>query len=734
MPEGQVRYVKNNFSAGELSPLMDARLDVDKYSQGVSTAENVVLLPQGGFTFAWGTEFVAEVKFSNRKTRAERFRFSTEQAYALEVGHGYFRFYRNQGQIGGVITNVGNDGSGGISVLSPGHTLSNGDTIYVSGVNGTTEANGFWTVTNATTDVFGLSGSTYLNGYLGGGKWVAEIASPYDEADLFDLQFIQSADVVYIVHESYATRKLSRMSHTTWKLESISWTGGPFRPKDPAVTTTITPSVTTGSGTLTASAALFTSGHVNALWEITHGSTTGYVRITGFTSSTSVNMTVVKTLGATTAATVWREGMWSVERGFPRAACINEERLVLGGSPDDPSTFVGSVTGNYEDMTVGTNDDDAYQYTIGASEVCTILWMASGDPMLLGTPSGVFKAFGGNATKSAITPSSIAVRLQTSVGAAPILPVTVENDLFYLQNSRKKLRRLQYSLEADKFVAEDVTVLASHILSQRGGQMAYQAEPYDLLWIVRGDGQLVLLTTMEQQKIRGFTRRKPVALGSVQYESVTCIPEPDEEFDQPWTIVKRTINGQTKRYMEYVTVTDPLDPDRYSYLESALTYEGAATSSVSGLDHLPSTGTVIVADGKYLGQAAVTNGTVTLPTGITASKIRVGYPLVGWVTTNKPEVQLPDGPSTSRKRKLAEVKLRFVNTIGAAVVSGVSVGEELPFLEADGSMDVAPPLFTGEKPFDGTSYEDDGVLTILQIYPLPMTITNLSGSLMVGET
>lgn len=731
MSEGQVQYVKNNFSAGETSPLFTARLDLEKYNQSLGTAENIILLPQGGFTSTWGTQFVAEVKDSLRVTRLEDFRFSTEQAYMLEFGHGYIRFFRNQGQIGGVITNA--DDSGGlVRITAANHGLATSDTVYISGVQGATEANGFWSVTVVDANRFTLDGSVYTTEYAGGGTWVVEIASPYLEGDLFDLQFTQSADVLYITHESYAPRQLIRASHTRWVLQVIPFIGGPFRPKDPSVTTTISPSATTGNITLTASASLFQSLHVGAFWELTHGSTTGYVTITGFNSATSVNATVKKTLGGTTATAVWREGMWSAVRGYPRAVMIDDERLVLGGSPDDPATFVGSVVGKFDDLTVGVNDDDAYQYTIGANEVCSILWLAPGDPALIGTPSGVFKVFG-SGTNAAITPTSVTVRLQTSVPAAPISPVTIESELFYLQSSLKKLRRLQYDFETDKLIAEDTTVLSSHILSPGCIQMAYQAEPYDLLWIVRNDGQLVTMTTLEQQKIRGFARRRPAGIEGTAFESIAGIPSPDGTFDQPWVIVKRRVNGVWKKYIEFMTITDPLNPDAHAYLESALTYNGAPTTSVTGLSHLESESVGIIGDNKrYVGDF-VLSGTVELQ-GSAASRVTVGIPFTPLVTTNSPEVNLADGPSFGRRKKLSNVKIWFVKTTGGSVSSPATLqGEELAFVNVGDSADIAPPLFTGAKTFSQTSWEDDGRLTFIQPYSLPFTVLAMSGKLTVGD-
>ena len=150
-----------NFTAGELSPRLDGRNDLAKYSAGCATVENMVIYPHGAAARRPGTQFVASVKTPAAKTRLIPFEFSTEQTYILEFGNQYIRFYRNNGQIES-------------------------------------------------------SGSAY------------EISTPYLTAELFDIKFAQSADVMYITHPNHQTRKLSRTGHTSWTLAAVEFTNGPF--------------------------------------------------------------------------------------------------------------------------------------------------------------------------------------------------------------------------------------------------------------------------------------------------------------------------------------------------------------------------------------------------------------------------------------------------------------------------------------------------------------------------
>ena len=227
-----------NFTAGELSPRLDGRTDVGKYFNGCKTLENMVVHPHGAATRRPGTKFVHEVKDSSAKTRLIPFEFSTTQTYIMEFGNQYIRFYKDQGIItesDKTITAITKANPGVVSISS--HGFSNGDHVIISSVGGMTEVNGkTFKVANKTTNTFELqnvdganvntsSFTTYTSG--GVANRIYEIASPYPTADLFEIKFAQSADIMYIVHPSHAIRKLSRTGHTSWTLSAVSITGSP---------------------------------------------------------------------------------------------------------------------------------------------------------------------------------------------------------------------------------------------------------------------------------------------------------------------------------------------------------------------------------------------------------------------------------------------------------------------------------------------------------------------------
>ena len=227
------------FTAGEISPRLEGRVSIDKYREGLSDLTNMVVMPHGGVTRRPGTEFLGEVKDSSVKTRLIPFQFKTSDTYILEFGDQVMRVYRNGLQVltgsANTITGVTQANPG--VVTSAAHGYSNGDEVYISGVGGMTELNGRnYLVANATTNTFTLQDlfgndidTTGFTAYTSGGSvdTIYEISTPYVEADLFDLNYAQSADTMYIVHPSYEIRTLSRTGSASWTLATASITGTP---------------------------------------------------------------------------------------------------------------------------------------------------------------------------------------------------------------------------------------------------------------------------------------------------------------------------------------------------------------------------------------------------------------------------------------------------------------------------------------------------------------------------
>jgi len=644
--------IQTNLTAGELSPLLALRVDFGKYANGVAAQENYLNLPQGGVTRRDGTAFVAEVKDSTKATRLIPFEFSTTQAYILEVGDQYMRFYRDNGRI----------------ESPPGTPV--------------------------------------------------EIATTYLEAELFDLHFAQSADTLYITHPLHAPAKLTRTSHTAWTLTDITFLDGPYfdenltTPNSAKSTITLTPSAATGSGiTITASSAIFVSTDVGRFIRMSQGGVWGYVVVTAYTDSTHVTADVLLTLTSTAAKTIWRLGAWGETTGYPSTCTFFEDRLMFANSTTQPQAVWGSVTGDYEDMTPGANDADAVVYVIASNQVNAIAWLASSIGLVIGTVGGEFVMFGGN--DSPLTPTNVTVRRQSTYGSALIRPVQAGSSTLFVQRAGLKVRDINFSGDSGAYKATDVTLLSEHITSPGLVELAYQQEPNSTMYAVRSDGVLLSLTFKPEQEVIAWARQITDGL----FESVATIPT--ATANQTWVIVNRTIESVAVRYVEY------LDPALY--MDSALTYSGVATGTVTGLDHLEGETVTIQGDAATYPSAVVASGSVTLD-GPDAEEIQVGLPFTPLVTSLRPEVKMSNGgTSQGRPKRWAEIFVRVVNTRGLDIE-----GDEVPWRHGDDLMDTAPPLYTGDKRVSNSGWDTDGTFTLTQPRPQPSTILGWFGTLDVG--
>ncbi len=265
----RVSSIVTNFRAGELSPRLEGRIDLQKYNEAAQTLQNMLVFPQGGTTRRPGTKFAGRSK-DGGKVRLINFEFSDEQAYVLEFGVNYIRFFKDEGILTEAVKNItGITKANPAVVTSNSHGFSNGDRVFISGVVGMTQVNNLeFTVAGATTNTFQLSGvnsSAYTTYSSGGtvGK-IVEVTTTYSITDIFEINHAQSADVLYLAHKDHEPAKLTRTTATSFTLSDIAFVDGPYLDEN-LTDTTLYASADTGTITITASASLFTSADVGRL-------------------------------------------------------------------------------------------------------------------------------------------------------------------------------------------------------------------------------------------------------------------------------------------------------------------------------------------------------------------------------------------------------------------------------------------------------------------------------------
>ena len=739
-----------SFNAGELSPRLSSRPNIEKYGSGCRTLQNFLLMPYGGVNRRPGFVYMGAAKNANKKARLIGFNFSVTTNFVLEFGDGYVRFWSN-----------------GQQVLS--------------------------------------GGSPY------------EIASPYAEAHLFECQYVQINDVMYIAHPSYPVYKLSRFADTNWTLAEVAWDYPALRSRNTG-TTTITPSGTSGAITLTASSAIFAAASVGGYYEVAHRRQTtaslqqtltasgtsasmrvigkwdfrtagtwagtveiqrsydnatwetisaytaasdrnittngnesaeaylrikhtwasssgtpfayidasdtsvcGVVKITGYTSPTVVAATVVKPLESTAATTLWAEGAWSARRGYPRTVALHEQRLWFGGNAAEAQKIWGSAIDDFENFRVLSYDDAALAFSIASTETNAINWMVSQTGSLcVGTAGYEYIVTSGG--DGSITPSAVNVKTQTHYGSKYAPAIVCNEVALFVQRQGRKIREFVYQFDKDGYVSPDLTLLADHITEGGITQIAFQQQPDAVLWCVTGAGILAAMTYERSQNVVGWHRHNTDG----EFESVAAIYG-DNGADELWAIVKRTVNAQPVRYVERMDpdFRDALESEDklgWLYLDCAKKRTGSPTTSITGLSHLEGKTVAILGDGAVIPSQTVTGGAITLPTA--AATVVVGLPYTSLLQPMPLDPgNLQDGTAQGRKMRVDRLILRLYRSLGGEVEVQDGTWDNLYFRDIEGPMDQSPAVFTGDKQITvARSYETQGTVTIRQTAPLPLSI------------
>ena len=743
-----------NFTGGELSPRLDGRNDLNKYSSGCKTLENMIIYPHGSAARRSGSRFIAEVKSSAAKTRLIPFEFSTTQTYMMEFGNQYIRFYKDNGQIlEGDKTISGATQANPVVITATSHGYSNGDEISITNVAGMTELNNKrYLVANKTTNTFEITNvdGTNINGtsftaYTSGGvaNRVYEISTPYLTAELFDIKYAQSADVMYITHPNHEVEKLSRTGHTSWTLSDVDFTKGPMQDANTTDTTLNPGQSAVGTGiSLVASAVTginsgsgFLSTDVGR-FVFLHG---GYAKITGVTDTTNATITIITALSSASATADWRLGSFSDTTGHPSSVTFFEQRLVFAGTSNEPQTLFFSRSGDYENMDANIGgtiaDDDAIIYTIASNQVNAIRFMTATRTLIVGTAGGEFTVSGGG-TDVAITPTNILIKKQSNHGAANVDAISAGNATLFLQRAKRKIRELAYNFDVDGYLAPDMTILAEHITEGGITQMAYQQEPNQIVWMTRSDGQLIGLTYQREQQVTAWHRQifgGSFGSGNAVCESVAVIPTDDTEY-QVYVIVKRTINSITRRYVEYLNNFDFTETDNttFNFLDSQLDYSGSATTTITGLEHLEGQTVSILADGSTHPDKTVSSGAITLDRSST--KVKVGLSYTSLLQTMRLDAGAANGTSQGKTKRIYDISLRLFESVGVEVGPDLNNMERIPFRSSADDMDTAIPVFTGDKEIEFRgNYETDGFIFVRQTQPLPLTVLSLYPNLVTND-
>lgn len=691
---------------------------------------------EGGFTGRPGLQFIAPLRNHSQAGAFIPFTFSVSQAYMVCVNDEYMWFYLNKSLLTDTLINVtGVSNSGGsieLHVIS--HGLSTGEYVSLAGIEGTYEANGVWKVTVSDVDHYTLNNSSYIGTYTTGGTSgkVIELACPYREIDLPNLRWTQDGDILYIVDTFHITYKLTRTSATTFTLEKW-FPNGPYLQYGTSVyqptATTMTFGGATSVGTtstLTASTTAFATTDVDRVLKMGGDAGTpalqGYLKLVSYVSPTVMNATVMSTLSSASATANWSFGAWGGTYKYPIDCTFHEQRLIMAGTINDPQTFWGSFL-NAPDDFVGDNpssNDDSYRYTVRAEEINVIKWISSRNNLLIGTAGQEFQCKGPNDTTIGPTSPPL-ISSPTRRGASQTKPITVDDTVLFMQWGGRRMYNLQYELSQDKLGNQDLTVPSRHLVPSGTTitSLAYEEQPNNIVWAVRSDGVLLSLVYFPEQEILGWSKHTTQGL----FEEVESIPNVSDGVNDTYVIVKRTIGGVSRRYVEVF--------NREYNTDSAVSgvFSSPATT-LNGLNHLKGKSVVCKLDGGAGPTLTVnTQGQVVL-SDITTSEAEVGLSYTPTVTPLEPMVETQSAPNPiGRKKKYGSVIIRTADT-NSITIDGLT----LPARYANQLMDTVPPTPSlADWHLTDIGYKVFNSFTITQPLPLPITVICIAGTMTVGE-
>lgn len=723
----RVTPIQTNFTGGEFSPRLYGRVDIERARNAAEIMENVVVYVQGGAVRRPGLRFIAPAKHMDKRAVLIPYVFNEDQAYMLEFGDAYIRFFNASGQI--------------VYESSPG--------VFTP----------------------------------------VEIGTSYAEADAPNVDYVQAKDTMFLLHESYESQRLRRFGDAAWVLDPVPWITQPFDEIGHRPNTTLTLSAATvGTGrTLTAGATSFldsdvgrelevegglalitavasgTSATADILtpfpstsfaagdWTITGSPLTtltpsvekpvgasvnlvltdpgwraedvgkwvevnaGLVQIDSVTNSTTAVGTIHKELSAIVAspALAWTlEGsVWGGPFGWPRTGTMFEQRLWLAGSPGYPNTIWGSRIGEYLNFELGTLDDDAVSFIADDEKNGTILHLTRLETLVALTNSSYITLRGGN--EKPITPTNVRIKSQSSFGSARVSPELVGKELMCVQNSTKKVRALSADkINTEDYGAPDISVLADHIAKKGIAGLSFQAEPEGLLFAPLDDGQCAIVTIDRDQDVTAWVRA--VTQGEVECTAVLPVPG----GSQVWAIVRREVDGNEVRYIE--RFEDDVMTD------SAILGADIAGKTVwDGLDHLEGCTVVVKGDGVHMEDRVVSGGQIEVERDVKAIEIGLGY--VPKIKLLRPEVYGAEGSSQASAMSISEITCRLLESTGLTINGQTAFARQTGL----GVLDQPPPLFTGDLALSDIGWDKGNAEVVIeqpQPYPfhLQAVITRLT--------
>lgn len=752
------------FTTGEVSPDVSSRFDLEQYKSALLEAENVVIRPYGAVAKRQGSQYVGQVKYSDKPTRLFEFTTNTNNSFMLEFGDKYIRVWDYGIYTGIEVTtpftsdilfDLNCNQSGDVMFICSGkypiQTLSRySDTDWRMSTYKLTEQpydeintdNGHTLTVNgdtitSTKDLFtqDMVGSVIQIAYYveavhtkSAGEVVEKKVKRYMQAQTIEKTY---NNINYNVGAFSTDTELSWKftTHGTWegtvKLQISNNDGQTW--KDYRTYTSKNDYNVTDTGKIEAGARLkyvsdIKSGSVNCDLSIMPFTQYGIVEIKSVTDAKNAKVNVLNGIKEGEPSYQWKLGSWNRGRGYPKLCTFYQDRFVVAATDSKPNFIWFSRTGDYPNFGVekveGTiTDDSAITLPVINRKMCEIRHLVPANDLIILTSGNEWIVRG----DKTITPTNCNLKTQTQRGALSCEPQFIGNRCVFVQERGGTVRDMGYSYESDNYTGQDLTLFVKTLVKGHlAVTSAYAQDPDSIIYYVRDDGQLNCLTYIPEQKVYGWSHF--VTNGKYRYvESVA-----EGEQDTIYFVVDRVINNKSVKCIER---SIPLYTEDNSdvFLDCYVKVANSIKTDYINAPHLVGQMVDIVIDGQQMPSRVVP------PTGVIkldgkANVITVGLPYTTKIKIPSVEQQINDGTLQGRVATVSRVVLRMYKSFGGKVGRTFDRMDDITL----------PPneLFTGDKPVIlpkmGINYSTDTSICIKHSDPFPFNLLSITRIVEIG--
>ena len=751
------------FTTGEVSPDVSSRFDLEQYKSALLEAENVVIRPYGAVAKRQGSQYVGQVKYSDKPTRLFEFTTNTNNSFMLEFGDKYIRVW-NYGIYTGIevttpftsdiLFDLNCSQSGDVMFICSGkypiQTLSrysdtdwrmsayklteqpydeiNTDNRHTLTVNGDT--------ITSTKDLFtsDMVGSVIQIAYYveavhtkSAGEVVEKKVKRYMQAQTIEKTY---NNINYNVGSYSTDTELSWKftTHGTWegtvKLQISNNDGQTW--KDYRTYTSKNDYNVTDTGKIEAGARLkyisdIKGGSVNCDLSIFPFTQYGIVEIKSVNNAKSATVNILNGIKDGEPSHQWKLGSWNRGRGYPKLCTFYQDRFVVAATNKNPNYIWMSRTGDYPNFGVekveGTiTDDSAITLPVINRKMYEIRHLVPANDLIILT-SGNEWIVSGDKT---ITPTNCNLKTQTQRGALSCEPQFIGNRCVFVQERGGTVRDMGYSYESDNYTGQDLTLFVkTRVRGYLTITSAYAQDPDSIIYYIRNDGEINCLTYIPEQKVYGWSHF--VTNGKYLY----CESVSEGEQDSLYTLVERTLQGKKVKCIERMV---PLYSDDVNvFLDCYVEFKSSNAIDSINIPHLSGHTVQVVIDDKQQPDVVVPDDGL-LQLNVSGSNIKIGLPFTSKIRVPSVEMQMQDGTLQGRIATVSRVVLRMYKSFGGKVGRTFDRMDDITL----------PPneLFTGDKPVIlpkmGTNYSTDTSICIKHSDPFPFNLLSITRIVEIG--